>query len=257
MTDPTQRFSSRVENYVKYRPTYPREVVTTLREECQLTSAALIADIGSGTGLLTELFLQNGNRVFAVEPNAEMRKAGEQLLQHDANFQSIAGTAEATTLADQSIDFVVAGQAFHWFDRPRARREFIRILKPAGWLMLVWNERETHITPFLQAYEHLLEQYATDYAQVDHRQIDESVLADFYGKDGFKSRTFRNIQRFDYAGLAGRLLSSSYTPEPGHPNYAPMLAELTQIFQAHEVQGQVEVEYTTKMYYGLLDSAKD
>jgi SAM-dependent methyltransferase len=257
MTDPTQRFSSRVENYVKYRPTYPPEIIATLREECQLTPAALIADIGSGTGLLTELFLQNGNRVFAVEPNDGMRKAGEQLLRHHANFQSIVATAEATTLADRSIDFIIAGQAFHWFDRHRARREFVRILKPAGWVMLVWNERETGSTPFLQAYEHLLEQYATDYTQVDHRQIDETILADFYEKNGFKLKTFRNIQRFDYAGLEGRLLSSSYTPEPGHPNYAPMLAELAKIFQAHAVQGQVEFEYTTKMYYGMLSGEKE
>ncbi len=250
MTDNTQRFSSRVENYVKYRPTYPQAIVETLREECQLTPASQIADIGSGTGLLTELFLQNGNPVFAVEPNPEMRTAGEQLLQHYANFQSIAATAEATTLPDQSVDFVIAGQAFHWFDRQQARHEFVRILKPGGWVMLVWNERETHITPFLQAYEKLLGQYATDYAQVDHRQIDNAALKDFYGKDGFKSQEFRNVQRFDYTGVEGRLLSSSYTPEVGHPNHEGMLAELAKIFHIHKADERVEFEYTTKMYYG-------
>lgn len=252
MTDPTQRFSSRVENYVKYRPSYPHAVIATLCEECQLTAESLIADIGSGTGLLTELFLRNGNPVFAIEPNPDMRTAGEQLMQHYSGFHSIAGRAEATTLADQHIDFVIAGQAFHWFDRRQARHEFARILKPTGWVMLVWNERETHSTPFLQAYEHLLQQYATDYAQVDHRQIDAAALADFYGSGGFKSKTFRYVQRFDYAGIQGRLLSSSYTPEVGHANYEALLSELMRIFQAHEVQGQVEFAYATNMYYGRL-----
>ena len=250
MTDPTLRFSSRVENYIKYRPHYPPAVIATLREECQLTAASLVADIGSGTGLLTELFLQNGNQVFAIEPNPEMRAAGERLLRNYPGFHSVAGRAEATSLAEHSVDFVVAGQAFHWFDRQKAQNEFFRILKPTGWVMLVWNNRETGATPFLMAYEQLLQRYATDYVQVNHKQVDEAALADFYGVHGFKSKTFSHRQEFDYLGLQGRLLSSSYTPEAGHPNYEAMLVELSKAFQAHELNGRVRFEYRTKMYYG-------
>jgi ubiquinone/menaquinone biosynthesis C-methylase UbiE len=252
MIDPTQRFSSRVENYVKYRPGYPIEVITTLREECQLTSASVIADIGSGTGILTELFLTNGNPVYAIEPNAEMRAAGERLLAEYPRLHSLAGRAEATTLADQSVDFIVAGQAFHWFDHERTRHEFTRILKPGGWVLLVWNERETQATPFLAAYEELLQRFSVDYAQVDHRQVDPVALGAFYGPKGFKTRSFNHQQVFDFAGIRGRLLSSSYAPEPGHLNYEPMLAELEKIFQAHQVDSQIAFVYDTKMYFGLL-----
>ena len=251
-TDPTSRFSSRVEHYIKYRPGYPQQVIQTLRERCGLSPNTLVADIGSGTGLLTELFLLNGNTVFGVEPNTEMRLAGEELLQNYRDFHSIRGRAEATTLPDQSMDFVIAGQAFHWFDRQSTRREFARILKPGGWVMLVWNERETRSEPFLRAYELLLQKYATDYAQVDHRQIDERVLAQFYGQGGFEARTYPNRQKFDYTGVEGRLLSSSYSPEPGHPDYEPMLLELMRIFQAYQESGYVRFEYTTRMYYGRL-----
>jgi ubiquinone/menaquinone biosynthesis C-methylase UbiE len=254
MTDPTLRFSSRVENYIKYRPHYPQAVITTLREQCGLSSAKVIADIGSGTGILSELFLQNGNPVFGVEPNREMREAGERILQNYPGFRSVAGRAEATTLADHSVDLIAAGQAFHWFDREKARGEFFRILKPNGWVMLVWNERETQDTPFLRAYEGLLQRYATDYAQVDHRQVDEAALTAFYGEQRFESKTFSHAQDFDHAGLQGRLLSSSYTPEAGHHDYEPMLAELTKIFQEFEVDGLVRVKYTTRMYYGKLHS---
>jgi len=250
--DSTQRFSSRVENYLKYRPRYPQAVIETLKQTCQLTPAARVADIGSGTGILTELFLQNGNPVFAVEPNREMREAGERLLQPYPNFHSIDGKAEATTLADHSVDFVTAGQAFHWFDRTPTRAEFQRILKPEGWVMLVWNERDTTSTPFLRAYEQLLGDYATDYAQVDHRNVDEKILESFYGASGFKSKEFSNRQDFDYAGVQGRLLSSSYTPEVGHPQHALLLAELRKIFQAHQVNDHVAFEYVTTMYYGRL-----
>lgn len=253
MSDSTKRFSSRVDNYIKYRPGYPQAVITTLQDECQLTTESTIADIGSGTGILTVLFLQNGNPVFAVEPNAEMRSAGERLLQGYPRFHSIAGRAEATTLAGQSVDFVVAGQAFHWFDHQKARVEFMRILRPDGWVMLVWNERETQASPFLVAYEQLLQRYATDYSQVDHRQVDQTVLANFYGAQGFKSKTFRHQQNFDHAGIRGRLLSSSYTPEPGHPNYNPMLAELAEIFHSYQVDGRIAFEYSTKLYYGQLN----
>lgn len=252
MIDPTQRFSSRVENYVKYRPSYPIEVITTLREECHLTSTSVIADIGSGTGILTELFLQNGNMVHAIEPNAEMRAAGERLLAGYPRLHSLAGRAEATTLTDQCIDFIVAGQAFHWFDHKQARHEFTRILKPGGWVMLVWNEREEQATPLLSAYTSLLQRFSPEYAQVDHRQVDQVALRSFYGPRGFKTRTFSHQQVFDMVGIRGRLLSSSYAPESSHPNYEPMLAELEKIFQANQVDGQVAFIYTTKMYFGQL-----
>ncbi len=251
MTDPTLLFSSRVANYIKYRPRYPQAVIATLREECQLTSASLIADIGSGTGLLAELFLPNGNQLFAVEPNCEMREAGERILRNYPCFHSVSGRAEDTTLADRSVDFIVAGQAFHWFDRQKTRREFLRILKPTGWVMLLWNKRETQATPFLSAYEQLIERYAIDYANV-HKQVDEAAVADFFGTCGFKSKTFSHWQDLDYAGVQGRLLSSSYTPEAGHPNYEPMLGELARIFRAYEANGSVRFKYTTKMYYGQL-----
>ena len=252
MNDPTRRFSSRVENYIKYRPGYPHGVIETLREACQLTPASQIADIGSGTGILTELFLKNGNRVYGVEPNDEMRSAGERLLQGYPGFHSVVGRAEATTLADQSVDFVVAGQAFHWFEHEQARAEFMRILRPGGWVVLVWNEREVDTSPFLLAYERLLQRYATDYAQVDHRQVDQVALGTFFGPGGFRLKTFLHQQDFDFDGIRGRLLSSSYTAEPGHPNYEPMLAELVEIFQTNQVDGQIAFEYKTKMYYGQL-----
>ncbi len=145
-----RRFSGRVENYVRYRPGYPPEVLQTLKSECGLEPNHVVADIASGTGIWTRMMLGNGNRVFGVEPNAEMRASGEQLLARFPKFISSAGTAEATTLADQSVDFVTAAQAAHWFDRKRAREEFLRILKPGGRLVLLWNQRRTDSTPFLR-----------------------------------------------------------------------------------------------------------
>lgn len=250
--DPTRRFSSRVENYIHYRPRYPQAVLTTLKKECELTETCVIADIGSGTGILAELFLQNGNSVLAVEPNPEMRQAAERLLKHYPHIHSIQGTAEATTLTEASVDFVTAGQAFHWFDHQRAKAEFLRILKPKGWVMLVWNERQTSTTPFLVAYEQLLETYATDYDKVNHKHVNRSVVGNFFEPLDFKEKTFANRQDCDFEGVRGRLLSSSYAPEVGHPNHEPMLAELSKIVQAYQVNGQVRFEYRTIMYYGQL-----
>src|SRR5437879_9326158 len=164
----TSRFSDRVENYVRYRPGYPPQALETLKAECGLSADYVIADIASGTGIWTRLLLENGNRVFGVEPNAEMRTAGERLLAGFSRFTSIKGTAESTTLPDRSVDLVTAAQAAHWFDRPRARREFLRILKPGGWLVLLWNERRTDSRPFLRDYEQLLLTYGTDYQEVRH-----------------------------------------------------------------------------------------
>src|SRR5439155_23726894 len=155
LLDPTQRFSDRVHNYVLYRPRYPTAILHPLKIDCRLTSGSIIADVGSGTGFLAEVFLSNGNRVFGIEPNPEMRQAGERLLASWPKFKSVAATAESTSLPDRSVDFVTGGQAFHWFDREACRAEFKRILRPDGWVVLVWNDRRTDSTAFLSAYEQL------------------------------------------------------------------------------------------------------
>lgn len=248
--DSTQRFSTRVENYIQYRPHYPSGVLDTLREACGLVPAAPIADIGSGTGLLTEVFLRNGNPVYGVEPNREMREAGEKLLQAYPNFHSVNGTAEATTLPADSVAFVTAGQAFHWFDWPKARVEFARILRPGGWVALIWNDRELDTTPFLVGYEQMLQRYGTDYKEVTNKQISDEILDSFFGQGKHQLRTFPNVQEFDFAGLRGRLQSSSYAPQPGHPNYEPMLAELTRLFDTHQENGRIKFLYTTQVFLG-------
>ena len=252
MNDSTERFSSRMENYLKYRPGYPKEVIETLNRECGLAADSIIADVGSGTGIMTDMFLRNGNVVYGIEPNREMREAAERLLKDYTEFRSVAAQAEETRLPDHSVDYVVAGQSFHWFDRDQAKAEFTRILKPQGWVALIWNERITTTTPFLVAYEQLLKDYSTDYEKVDHRRIDDEVIREFFGSDHFRLKQFDNSQVFDYEGVRGRLLSSSYAPEEGHPSYEPMIAELGRIFQAYQNEGRVVFEYVTQMYYGRL-----
>lgn len=247
----TSRFSDRVENYVRYRPGYPADVLRTLQAECGLTPDHLVADIASGTGLWTRLLLENGNRVFAVEPNPEMRQAGEQFLSAFPKLTSVAGRAEATTLADASVDFVTAAQAAHWFDRAAARKEFVRILKPGGWLVLLWNERRIDGTSFLRAYEEMLLTYGTDYEEVRHERTTDAVN-EFFDPAPYQARTFAMQQQFDYEGLEGRLLSSSYAPGLGHPQHAPMLGELRRIFEENAYGGLVTVEYTTRIYFGKL-----
>jgi SAM-dependent methyltransferase len=250
--DPTVRFSSRVRNYVKYRPHYPAKVIQVLVDDCGLASSSIIADIGSGTGILSELFLRHGNRVIAVEPNEAMRAAAEELLAGYSGFSSVAGRAEATTLPQTSVDFVTAGQAFHWFDRKKARVEFQRILRQEGWVALVWNDRRSGPEPFMQAYEHLLRSYATDYTSVDHKFIGDAELAAFFGSEGYNVASFENSQLFDYEGVEGRLLSSSYAPEQGHPDHAPMLEYLREIVERYQSGGTITFSYDTRIYYGRL-----
>ena len=251
MTRSIERFSSRVADYVNYRPGYPSEVLQLLQTECGLTPHSVIADIGSGTGKLSELFLANGNAVIGIEPNAGMRAAAEDLLRDYPGFQSVAGTAEETTLADQSVDFVTAGQAFHWFDPEKAKLEASRILKPQGWAVLVWNDRKLVATPFLKDYEALLLQFGTDYKEVRHDKA-EGLIAEFFAPESVTLRTFPNNQLFDFAGLRGRVRSSSYTPEPSHPDFETMMIELEKVFLKHQQNSRVSFDYDTKVYYGHL-----
>jgi len=247
----TNRFSDRVENYVRYRPGYPAEALRILQDECELVANDVIVDIASGTGIWTRVLLGNGNPVFGVEPNAEMRQAGKRLLARFPRFTSVAGTAEATTLPDEIADIVTAAQAAHWFDRLRARQEFVRVLRPGGWLVLLWNERITDSTPFLRDYEQLLRTFGTDYEEVRHERTTAAVN-EFFDPAPFQERVFALRQEFDYAGLEGRLLSSSYAPGPEHSRHRPMLRELHRLFDQHARAERVAFDYNTRVYFGRL-----
>jgi SAM-dependent methyltransferase len=254
--DSKQRFANRVADYMRYRPGYPVAVLDLLRQECALQPSRVIADVGSGTGLLSELFLKNGNRVVGVEPNAEMRAGGDEYLKSYANFRSVAGSAEATTLDAASMDFITAGQAFHWFAPAPARREFLRILKPNGWVAIVWNDR-LEDTPFARAYEALLQRYGTDYKNVKDSYPEVGKIGEFFASPDFAARDFPNFQLFDWDGLRGRLRSSSYAPTEGHANYPPLMAGLEKLFRESEIDGKVRMEYLTHIYWGHLQAGSN
>lgn len=251
MTESVERFTSRVEDYAKYRPGYPPEIVDLLKKECGLTPASIVADVGSGTGKSSEIFLANGNVVIGVEPNAGMRAVAEKIFRDQPLFRSVDGSAESTTLPDASVDLVTAGQAFHWFDPLTTRREWIRILKPGGWAVLIWNDRELETTPFLSEYEQLLLEFGTDYAEVRHDK-GLPMIEQFFAGDEFVLKGFPNTQLFDFDGLRGRVRSSSYTPEPGNPKFEPMMRRLEAVFDKHQKNGYVNFDYETKVFYGQL-----
>jgi SAM-dependent methyltransferase len=247
--DPTRRFSDRVEDYVRYRPHYPKELIPLLRREIGLESSWTIADVGSGTGISSEPFLENGNSVAGIEPNPEMRRAAERVLAMHPAFRSANGTAEATGLPPQSVDLVIAGQAFHWFDPIKTRDEFDRIIKPSGWVVLFWNSRRTGTSSFLKEYEELLLRHGTDYRQVRHDRT-TARLPDTFFRGECRRLVLSNEQLLDYEGLRGRLLSSSYTPAEGDPAREKMLEDLAGLFRKYAENGRLRMEYDTELWIG-------
>jgi SAM-dependent methyltransferase len=245
----TSRFSDRVADYVASRPGYPEPLFQTLQHRYGLSAGQKVADIGSGTGISTQPFLQLGCQVFAVEPNAEMRAAAEAQFANLPTFHSISGSAEKTNLSEASVDFIVAAQAFHWFANDTTRQEFSRILKPDGLVILVWNERQTHSTPFLRDYEALLMDLASDYREVRHENIDSSVLERFF-RGPYETHSFAHEQLFDLEGLKSRARSCSYVPAQDHPGHPPFMTALEEVFARHEASGRVAFAYQTKMHLG-------
>jgi len=251
MSDTVGRFSDRVENYVKFRPSYPAEIFGVFAAEMNWSPESSVADVGSGTGISARPFLERGNTVFGVEPNAEMRRAAEHFLAPFPKFRSIDGTAEATTLPDASVDLVVAAQAYHWFDAPRARDEFERILKPGGFVALIWNERLLDANAFLIEYESLLKEFANDYDQVRHDLIDIARLEHEF-RANFALAAFSNAQILDFQGLKGRLHSSSYMP-PETDRRAPALSvKLKTLFDKYSENGRISLLYQTNIFYTRL-----
>lgn len=251
-----ERFLGRVEYYRKYRPGYPEDLLAWLRELSALKPGHRVADVGSGTGLLAELFLRHGHPVVGVEPNSEMRRTAEDHLKRYPSFRSIDGRAEATTLGNRSVDLIVAGQAFHWFQIERARKELRRIANPSAFAVLVWNQRKTESTEFLRGYEELLLRHGTDYARVRHENVGEDQLQAFFDPQSFHRKILANSQVFDREGLIGRTLSCSYAPLAGRPGHLPLMRALDRIFEEWQVEGRVTFEYDTLVYAGRLHPAR-
>jgi SAM-dependent methyltransferase len=249
VTDPKQRFSGHAEYYAKYRPSYPYSVLEYMERELGFSAKSLVADAGSGTGIFAEMLAQNGNRVFGIEPNDEMRKIAEANLSSNRNFTSIKGSAEATTLPATSVDFITAAQSFHWFDHAKARQEFRRILREKGWVILLWNTRLTN-TSFLEAYDRMIKGSTVERRGIKHEDITEELLSSFLGK--YRSVELSNFQECDEAALKGRVLSASYVPLPGDPSYARLVESLGELFRQYEVGGRVRFEYLTELYAGQL-----
>jgi len=250
--DPTKRFSDRVDNYVKYRPGYPDEVITFLQNECNLSGDSVIADIGSGTGIFTKLLLDRGYKVYAVEPNQDMQLAAKQQLGSNKNFSAVDGSAEATTLPAGGIDLIVCAQAFHWFNNEKTKAEFKRILKHGGHAALIWNNRLANVNEFSTAYETLLKQDSIDYTQVNHRNISDIDFKAFFKDGQYKAVKFPNAQIFDEDGFLGRAFSSSYVPAEGTEAGEKFRELLKDIFAKYNKNGEVSFHYQTELYLGKI-----
>jgi len=251
--DPKGRFSNRAQYYDAFRPKYPKSLLTYLQKKLLLSQLSVIADVGSGTGIFTELLLKNGNTVFAVEPNEDMRKKAEAKLSVYPNFKSVNGSAESTTLPDKSVDFVTAAQSFHWFRLPAAKVEFFRILRLNGWVVFIWNTRKTS-TPFLQAYEDLVTWISGETKKrVRHEDFTGDAIADFLGK--YETVKLQSSQELDLEGLIGRLMSASYSPLPGDSLHPEFIRRATDLFNCYQQNGFVGLRYETEVNAGKLYSS--
>ena len=249
--DPLRRFSSRVDDYVRYRPTYPATLLDFLGARAGLGPGCAVADVGAGTGIFTRLLLATGARVFAVEPNADMRRAAEAESSGDPRFVSVSGKAEATTLPDHSVALVTCAQAFHWVDPGLMRQECRRILAPNGWCAIIWNTAAPGDSAFGAGYEKIKADFGTDFKSIRHESIDKKTTFNaFFGHEGWLERRFDNFQTLDYPSLKGRLLSSSYAPPAGHPGHEPMLAALQELFDRTQQNGNVRMDYVTELFLG-------
>jgi ubiquinone/menaquinone biosynthesis C-methylase UbiE len=250
-----ERFTGRVENYERYRLRYPAAVLETLVARCGLRREYLVADVGAGTGMLTELFLEYGNAVVAIEPNDEMRGVCERLASLWPGLTVKKATAEATGLKEASVDFVAVGRAFHWFDHEKTAKEFRRILRPEGWVALVNNGRARDESPQSVAYEAVLREHGTDYAANHERyEVAPKVEAFFAGGESFREET-RGEQRLTLEELVGQTQSLSVAPPPGDAKYEGMQDGLREFFAKWQVDGVVVMKTVCKMACGRFAKA--
>lgn len=250
MKNSITRFTGRVEYFAKYRPGYPEQVIGALEKNIGFDTSKDIADIGCGTGILSKLFLSNGNLVFGVEPNDEMRSEAERQLGKFLNFISVNGTAENTCLATNSADMITVGNAFHWFDPKKTKKEFKRVLRKGGHVVILWNERKNS-SPFMKALDSILKPLNLLHEEMERDLSDKNFLKSFFGEEKIHTGTFPNFQMLDLNGLKGRVQSISYVPEEGD-EHKKVMKDIKDLFDKFNNGGQVKIEYVTKVFYGNL-----
>ncbi|MHA2001607.1 MAG: class I SAM-dependent methyltransferase [Promethearchaeota archaeon] len=251
---PTERFSDRVANYIRYRPSYPEQCIVELQQQQILSRSSIVADIGSGTGKFTSLLLQTGRMVYGIEPNDAMRKGAEELLQGFSNFHSVAGKAESTGLLDNSVDLITVAQAFHWFHVDKTRNEFQRILKPGGWVVFIWNERPRGNEDLSGEYERLLQKMCPQYLKSPHLKLDPNLLQEFMQVSNLKEFQTMHFQELDKKAFLGRVFSSSYTPKQDTQEYLPFKKALEDLFGRFQKDGIIQFPYLTRMYFAQFPS---
>lgn len=246
----TKRFDGRADVYSRYRPRYPEEALRILEREFGFYHKMIVTDIGSGTGILSKLFLENGNTVYGVEPNGDMRGFAEKnLKRYLPRFISVIGTAEATGLRSRSVDLVTAGQALHWFDAEKARNEFRRILKPSGHLAVAYNTRRNKCE-IEEAYQRLRDRFADRMA--DTVDVDYAFVSRFLGNSELKKFTIHNTRTFDYKGMLGLLASASYMPSRGSPEWKDVEKGVRKIFRGRDDRRKLPIHYETTLYVGQI-----
>ncbi len=251
LKDNTRRFSDRVDNYTKYRPSYPNALIEYINNRFEIYKKNIIVDIGSGTGKLSELLIPISKQIVAVEPNDKMRSAAESKLTKYNNYKSVNGTVENTTLKDRSIDLITIAQAFHWFNIDKAKKEFQRILKSDGSVLIIANMRLFN-TPFLQEYEKALNELIPEYKEVNHYRINSDVVKSFYNSN-YEQKVFQYNQTFDWCGILGRLSSSSYTPKKDTKEYIRLGNRIKEIFIRYSKEGKVVFNYESIVLSGKIN----
>jgi SAM-dependent methyltransferase len=248
----TERFTGRVEAYRRFRSRFPREIIALLNDHCELMPACVIADLGAGTGMFSELFLENGNSVFAVEPNAEMRAACNELRSSYPRLTCVDATAEATGLPDRSVDFVTAARAFHWFDQGKCHPELLRILRPNGWVVIASLGPRHGPEPVTREYEALLREYGLDFdGRYSWCHIEDSARRFLSGCDMHKAQ-FVGVDNLDFEGVLGHSLSISVTPQRGDPRFSTFQQAIRDYFERHQFQGTLALPTNCELYFGQL-----
>ena len=245
------RFNNMGKIYAQFRPCYAQEFIGYLYSRVGLDKNSVIADIGSGTGILTRQLLEMGSRVFAVEPNTDMRSVAEADLGGFSGFVSVSGSAENTTLSDCSVDFITVAQAFHWFDMQRFKAECRRLLKPGGKVVLVWNSRD-RTCELVRENDAVNKKYCPKFDGFSGglRGADgDSDLKDFFAGD-CEVKAFRNDLSFDEQGFIGRNLSSSYAPKDVDEHYHDYITELKALYEKFSRNGQLFMPNVTRSYAG-------
>ena len=248
--DNINKFNKMQNDYSKYRPNYSNEAIEYILNLQNVDNEFKVADIGAGTGKLSLPFVKRGLKLYGIEPNKDMYEKLLENMKEYSDFFGILGYSEKTYLDNKSIDLIVVGQAFHWFNIDEFKIECKRVLKDDSYIAILYNNGD-YSKEVINKIHELSRRYCPEYkGSSGGLYNNEDIFNNFFKE--YNKIIFKNDYKLTLDQFIGLNFSASYAPKENEENHDIYLSKLEEVFNTYQEDGYLTMPNNTILRIGKI-----